>query len=208
MGSILKGVTMSKPIYLYDAAGIFTGIGEADESPLEPGVWLIPAGATMLAPPDFSEKQAAVWTGADWALCEDHRGEVHYSTADGSTLTVSALGPLAEVAPGTTDIPPPAEMPADHRLVWKDTEWGFEILPPPTAVTMRQARLALLAAGKLATVNVAIATMPGDTGEAARVEWEYATSVDRNNPLIESMSQIAELSEPDLDDFFRTAAKL
>ena len=53
---------------------------------------------------------------------------------------------------------------------------------------MRQARLALLGAGKLAEVNTAIAAMPGAAGEAARIEWEYSGEVHRDKALIQALA--------------------
>ena len=44
----------------------------------------------------------------------------------------------------------------------------------PKEVTMRQARLALRAAGKLAAVAAAIEAMPSPTKEDAKIEWEYS----------------------------------
>jgi len=57
-------------IYNYDqATGILLNVSEADESPLEEGVYLVPANATDVAPPEFNEKeQIAVWTGKDWSI--------------------------------------------------------------------------------------------------------------------------------------------
>ena len=43
-------------VYSYNwATGEYIGETEADASPLEPGVWLIPAYATEKAPPDMNE---------------------------------------------------------------------------------------------------------------------------------------------------------
>ena len=71
-------------------------------------------------------------------------------------------------------------------------------------VTMRQARLQLLALGSLAVINAAIATMP----EEAQVEWEYATEVQRTNPLLTALVQLLGWSEADTDLYFTEAAKL
>lgn len=56
-------------IYHYSPqTGAIIGVGEADESPLEAGVFLIPAFATEVAPPPFSDNEIAVWNGLDWDI--------------------------------------------------------------------------------------------------------------------------------------------
>lgn len=59
---------MQKTVSQLDADGYYVGPVIADESPLEPGVWLIPAGAVDASPPDVPDGQRAVWSGAGWAL--------------------------------------------------------------------------------------------------------------------------------------------
>ena len=78
----------------------------------------------------------------------------------------------------------------------------------PQSVTMRQARLALLGAGVLATVNAAIAAMPDDLGEAARIEWEYARDVLRESPLIAGLMPALGMTEQQIDQLFMTASAL
>ena len=85
------------------------------------------------------------------------------------------------------------------------------VAPPaviPTVVTMRQARLAMLDAGILTSVSDVIAAMTGPTGEAARIEWEYATSVDRGSALVTGLSASLNLTSVQLDSLFTTAATL
>lgn len=82
------------------------------------------------------------------------------------------------------------------------------IFTPKTSVSMRQARLALLQAGLLSAVNAALAEMPGDTGEAARIEWEYATEIDREWPLVASLAGSIGLTDSQLDDLFALAREL
>jgi len=54
-------------IYHYIAdTGIFYAKGLADESPLEPGVFLIPAHATTSAPPQVIEPEVAVFRNGEW----------------------------------------------------------------------------------------------------------------------------------------------
>lgn len=78
----------------------------------------------------------------------------------------------------------------------------------PKSVTMRQARLALLQAGKLATVNAAVANMPGDAGEAARIEWEYSQEVHRDKALVLALAPVLGLNDAQLDALFVAAAAL
>lgn len=79
---------------------------------------------------------------------------------------------------------------------------------PPTSVTMRQARLALLGAGKLSLISTAIAALPSPQKEAAQIEWEYAATVERSSALTEILAASLQLSEADLDNLFTSAAAL
>lgn len=56
-------------VYHYDpATGIYYGSSsEADESPLEPGVFLIPAHATVIPPPEAAEGEQTVFAG-EWRV--------------------------------------------------------------------------------------------------------------------------------------------
>lgn len=71
-------------------------------------------------------------------------------------------------------------------------------------VTMRQARLALHGAGLLTQVNGAVAAIGGE----AAIEWEYATTVDRNSPLVTSLATALNLSEQEIDALFEVAKTL
>jgi len=90
---------------------------------------------------------------------------------------------------------------------------AFHPPPPPAvvvpaSVTMRQARLALLGAGKLAEVDAAIDMLPSPQKDAARIEWEYAAVVERTSPLIATLGPALGLSEAALDALFVQAATL
>jgi hypothetical protein len=85
---------------------------------------------------------------------------------------------------------------------------AFLAPPPPASVTMRQARLALLQAGHLAAVTAALAATPGMAGEAARIEWEYASTLERDSPLVQAFAAQLGLTGADLDALFTAAAAL
>ena len=76
--------------------------------------------------------------------------------------------------------------------------------PVPQQVTMRQARLALLKAGLLDYAEAAIAS----AGREAQLEWEYASAVERSNPVIAVVQQQQGVTNEQIDDLFREAAKL
>jgi hypothetical protein len=59
----------TKKVYQYDSAGLYVGETLADESPLEPGVYLLPARTVEKAP--LTEWPADKWpryNGSDWVL--------------------------------------------------------------------------------------------------------------------------------------------
>jgi hypothetical protein len=78
----------------------------------------------------------------------------------------------------------------------------------PKEVTMRQARLALLAIDRLGDVETAIASMPGKEWAAAKIEWEYSSNLKRTQPLVAQIGEVLGLSSSDLDELFRTASQL
>jgi hypothetical protein len=83
------------------------------------------------------------------------------------------------------------------------------VLRCPDAVTMRQARLALLQANLLDQVEQALNSIPDETQKrASLIEWEYAAEVQRNSPLTNSLSAALGLTEIQTDELFRAAAGL
>ena len=78
----------------------------------------------------------------------------------------------------------------------------------PHAVTMRQARLAMLGAGVLASVDAAINAMPEPTKSAAKIEWEYSQEVQRHNGFVAALGPSLGLSSAQIDALFVAAANL
>jgi hypothetical protein len=56
-----------KTVYQLNQNGEYTGETIAHESPLEPGIYLIPGACVETAPPETKEGQVAVWDGV-WTL--------------------------------------------------------------------------------------------------------------------------------------------
>lgn len=78
----------------------------------------------------------------------------------------------------------------------------------PPSVTMRQARLALRAAGKLAAVEAAIAALPEPDKTDATIEWEYSNEVLRHNGFVSRLGPLLGMSEAQLDALFVQARAL
>lgn len=91
--------------------------------------------------------------------------------------------------------------------VWTGSEFITPPAPPepvPESVTPRQARLMLLQAGLLDTVETAIANGP----RADQITWEFAVDVKRDYPMIANLAAVLNLSSAQIDEMFRQAAKL
>ena len=76
-------------------------------------------------------------------------------------------------------------------------------------ITMRQARRALLDAGLLDQVDAAIAAIADATERRqAEIDWEYATTVERLWPWVQTLGAALGLSAEALDALFELAATL
>jgi len=73
----------------------------------------------------------------------------------------------------------------------------------PSIVTMRQARIALHRAGILSTIEAAL-----QDNVEAQIEWEYATTVDRNSALVTELASSLGLSPEALDALFDQASRI
>lgn len=79
----------------------------------------------------------------------------------------------------------------------------------PTSVEMVQARLALLGAGITSNmVEAVIDAMPEPQCSAARIEWEFRPRVRRQSTLALAVGAALKLTDEQIDDLFRAAAKL
>lgn len=83
-------------------------ITDARKSPLEEGVYLVPANATTVEPPETEKGTVPVWNGETWILVEDNRGTVVYNT---ETKEPSPVGYLGKIAAGYT-----AKVPAAYSI--------------------------------------------------------------------------------------------
>ena len=85
----------------------------ADESPLEPGVWLIPAHATEFEPPECSSCEIQVFNGSSWEIKENCCG-TYYSTI--TQEKIEHQNPLEPPENATKQ--QPLEVPEGYDLEW------------------------------------------------------------------------------------------
>ena len=105
-------------VYSYDVLNYFTGSSYAQENPVNPGTYLMPARTTTDPPPVVADHQIAKWGGAGWVLDVDYRGTWY----DIDTQSRTDVWHPGEPQPtNTTDVSPPAGEPT-----WRFTGAAWE----------------------------------------------------------------------------------
>ena len=171
---------MSQTIYNYDPiTRIFTGASEADESPLEPGVYLIPAHATTIEPPAVADGKVARYRPDDvmWELVPDIRGT--WYDADGQAVQIDDLD--ADVS-ALTRTPPPD---ATYILI----NGGWKQCPDKVAAA-KKAEMDMAVAAGMAAANQRIAVLQDAVDlEMATAEEEAALKSWRRYRVLLSRAQ-------------------
>lgn len=121
----------------------------------------------------------------------------HYQTPDGRVFAFELDGSQDNLITPDMEKIEDEDLPTVLQSLLKEP-------PIPDVVSMSQARLALLQAGLLTSVNVAVA----QAGEAAKIKWEYSKEVRRDDPLFAVLSKELELSDSQLDELFIAASRL
>ncbi|MEV9527830.1 hypothetical protein AB0W38_04430 [Aliarcobacter butzleri] len=75
----------------------------------------------------------------------------------------------------------------------------------PTSITQRQCRLMLVQIGKY---QEAVAFIENSQDDTIKIEWEYASTIERNNPLVSTLGEQLGLTKEQLDNLFVEASKL
>lgn len=104
----------TKIVYQTNHLGLYIGPVEAEESPLDPGVYHIPGGCVEMPPPQVPEFKAACWNGKNWQLLDYFEGLIVYSTSTREPLTLTGVGPIPN---GYT-----VKKPGPNQI-WKNGRW-------------------------------------------------------------------------------------
>lgn len=113
----MSGLPETKPVCQLDAAGFYVCQTLADQDPVQPENWLLPAGCVEADPPEARSGFAARWQPEKkaWQYLPDHRGQTAYRTDNGQPETVQSAG---ELPAGLTFAPRPSPC---H--VWDGKAW-------------------------------------------------------------------------------------
>lgn len=138
----------TKIIWNYDPLTLalldISELDESDLSPLEKGVWLIPAHATDVKPPKAKKNEVPVFNpdAGVWSVVPDFRDAVLYDKATGLLAPALPLG----VSPDdtVTDLAPP-----DGLVRWGKNGWepDTDAIKAARAKDINQERAERLAAG-------------------------------------------------------------
>jgi hypothetical protein len=101
------------PIYKY-----VISCTDADESPLEPGIFLIPAHATEVEPPKCENNQIQIFTENGWELITNHIG-IYYDKETQKEFEWN--NPFVEPENGTKN--PPPKVDSEFLVKWEGEEW-------------------------------------------------------------------------------------
>lgn len=98
-------------VYKYNDNGEYIGTEEALLDPLETEqqekeVYLLPANATFIEPPEVQESFARVWNGEAWEQVEDNRGVEYWLPEDKFGAPAREMKELGALPEGATTTPP------------------------------------------------------------------------------------------------------
>lgn len=97
-----------------------------------------------------------------------------------------------------------AELTDDELADVDSAQYVAPTVQVPQVITIRQAKLALLAAGLLDDVDAAVAS----ADRATQIEWEYATEIRRDWATLTAVQGAIGLTDEQVDGLFITASAL
>lgn len=103
---------MTVYIYHYNGQGLYTTSTEARTNPRQPEETLVPAKATLIAPPEITEPYSiAQFDGQSWSIIPDYRDYLYFTPDDGEAV----IDDVNITPPGDS-----IEMSAEDHLIQDD----------------------------------------------------------------------------------------
>ena len=170
-------------VYQTNAQGVYVGPVMADESPLEPGVWLVPGGCVEVEPPQIPEGQMAVWQSGAWSVI-----------------------PVPDEGVTEPPQPTPEEILAAERAAMRVSFAQLMIgLVTEAWITEAEGEAWLVGTLPFAVLTV-IDSLPEGQRFAAKARALRPSEVLRADPLVVAMGTAAGKTEAEIDSFFQTYA--
>jgi hypothetical protein len=116
------------PEYFY-----YLGSSNADESPLEPGEYLIPAKATTKKPPEPQIDKVHIFVDDDWQTIDDLRGDYYSIEMESIGIYLKNEDPSKQLENVTKIVPPPKK--PSEGLEWNAESEEWAIIPEPILST-------------------------------------------------------------------------
>lgn len=130
----------------------YLGSSDADESPLEPGEYLIPANATTKKPPEPQIDKIHIFVNDEWKTIDDFRGDYYSIEPESIGMYMKNEDPSKQLE-NVTKIKPPPKKPSEG-LEWNGETGEWVIIPEPVLST----------AEKLAIVGLSLDELKGALG--------------------------------------------
>lgn len=119
-----------KTVYIYDATTReYKEPYNAQESPLEPGQYIIPTDSTLTPPPTPGTNQVAVFKSGAWSLVDDYRGQMIYNQSTGASQEVTTIGPIPSGFSLNPSPPTLSEAKSNQIIIIQNAAITAEISP-------------------------------------------------------------------------------
>ena len=165
--------------HYHPETNVYLGTSVADESPLEPGVFLFPAYSTNIEPPAHQNGFVRKYVNNSWG----------YSPIEDVTTT-------------------PTEEPINHTPIEISDRQFFHILAIDGLITEEEALAAVKTGESPAAFNTLINSLPLADQFNARMLLEGATTFKRNHPLTDAFGTMYGMTSEQIDSLWQRASIL
>jgi hypothetical protein len=166
-------------VYQLDADGFYVGPVEADESPLQPGEFLIPGGCVLTVPPGDTVGMRPRWVEGAWALASVPSFVPPRALTADELLLIEREGMEMSFAQMLIGLEAEAWITTEEATAWLVNR----VLPPPVLYVISQ--------------------LPADQQFAATARAVAPSVVKRTNPLVDLLGAVASKTPTQVDQFFR-----
>lgn len=199
-------------IYNYDKeTNEYLNKSEARLSPLEEGVYLIPAFATSITPLKSKEGFSQIFNENEqkWEYKEDNRGEVYVTSLETlETCIVTRLGALSELADFVCLVDDLGKDEDGNLYAYYKDDFtpDFDKINKEleiTSISRLQAKLYLLDSGYYEQVMALV-----EENTRLKIYWTDAVNFNKDDEILRGVQTAIGLTDEQLDTMFLEASKI